>query len=140
MHLAVAKLLSDHCGTAAVRSELEWVKALRAGLPLAAADLLVQTLGFAPTEAGRLVISRRTLERRRSRHQPLTIDESVRLARVAAVALSAREVFGNAAARRWLRRPNRVLGGMAPVTLLDTEDGARLVLVILQRLAHGLFS
>jgi putative toxin-antitoxin system antitoxin component (TIGR02293 family) len=140
VHLAVAKLLSDHCGTAVVRSDLEWVETLRAGLPVSATDLLVQTLGFTPAEVGRLVVPRRTLERRRSRQQPLTVDGSVRLARVADVALNAQEVFGDATARTWLRRPNRVLGGSAPIELLETEDGARLVQEILGRLAHGLFS
>jgi uncharacterized protein (DUF2384 family) len=40
-------------------------------------------------------------------------------------------------ALRWLKRPNRALGGLAPVSALDTEVGARQVENILGRIAYG---
>jgi putative toxin-antitoxin system antitoxin component (TIGR02293 family) len=40
-------------------------------------------------------------------------------------------------ATRWLRRPNRALGGSAPLALVDTELGARTVENILGRIAYG---
>jgi putative toxin-antitoxin system antitoxin component (TIGR02293 family) len=40
-------------------------------------------------------------------------------------------------ARRWLRRPNRALGGRTPLESLDTELGARLVENVLGRIAYG---
>jgi len=38
---------------------------------------------------------------------------------------------------RWLRHPNRALGGLAPVAAIDTELGARQVENILGRIAYG---
>ncbi len=38
---------------------------------------------------------------------------------------------------RWLKRPNRALGGIAPVAALDTELGARQIENILGRIAFG---
>ena len=64
-----------------------------------------------------------------------------RLYRVARVAAHAFGVFGtedNAAS--WLRRPNRALGGQAPIHLLDTDVGARQVEDTLGRLEHGIVS
>jgi putative toxin-antitoxin system antitoxin component (TIGR02293 family) len=137
---AVARILSHERATP-IHSELDWVRAVQSGLPVSAVDTVVSDLGFTPAEIERLVLPRRTLAHRRARHQPLTLDESVRLARLARVALDAEETFGNPAkAHEWLRRPNRALRNNPPISLLDTDDGARLVEVILGRLAHGLFS
>jgi uncharacterized protein (DUF2384 family) len=38
---------------------------------------------------------------------------------------------------RWLKHPNRALGGIAPVTAIDTELGARQVENVLGRIAYG---
>ena len=63
---------------------------------------------------------------------------SARLARVTRAAI---ETFGDAErADGWLRRPNRALSGDVPMDLLDNDDGARRVELVLGRLAHGLFS
>lgn len=137
---AVARILGRE-RAAPIHSELDWVRAVQSGLPVSAVDTVVSELGFTPAEIERLVLPRRTLAHRRARHQPLTLDESVRLARLARVALDAEETFGSPAkAHEWLRRPNRALRNHPPISLLDTDDGARLVEVILGRLAHGLFS
>jgi uncharacterized protein (DUF2384 family) len=40
-------------------------------------------------------------------------------------------------ALHWLKRPNRALGGVAPVAAIDTELGARQVENILGRIAYG---
>jgi ribosomal protein S16 len=41
---------------------------------------------------------------------------------------------------RWLHRPNRALGGPAPLTLLDTDLGAQQVEQLLGRIEHGVYS
>lgn len=63
---------------------------------------------------------------------------SVRSARIAALAC---EVLGDPEkAARWLRQPNRALAGRAPLSLLDTELGAREVEAVLRRIEYGVFS
>ena len=138
---ALAQLLADDDREANIRSDLDWVKAVQSGLPVTSVDTAIDELGFSPAEIDTLVLPRRTLAARRAKHQPLTRDESVRLARIARVALKAVETFGESdKAHRWLRRPNRALRNHTPLSLLDTDDGARLVEVVLGRLAYGLFS
>jgi putative toxin-antitoxin system antitoxin component (TIGR02293 family) len=137
---AVAAFFADGHASK-LRTELNWLDAIEAGLPSSAVDRVVEKLGFSPAEIEQLVLSRRTLEHRRARKQALTADESVKLVRVARVALEAEDTFGDSGnARNWLRRPNRALNAVTPISLLDTDDGIRLVEDVLGRLAYGLFS
>jgi putative toxin-antitoxin system antitoxin component (TIGR02293 family) len=140
--LAVAELLADeHALPSDVRSEPDWVRAVQSGLPANAVDAVVAELGYTVTEIEQLVIPRRTLAHRRANRQPLTREESDRLARVARAGLWAQETFGEKEkAVAWLRRPNRALQGSRPIDLLDTDDGARLVEQVIGRLAYGVFS
>ncbi|MET1057579.1 MAG: MbcA/ParS/Xre antitoxin family protein [Pedobacter sp.] len=41
---------------------------------------------------------------------------------------------------RWLRNPNRALGGKIPLNLLDTMAGLKEVTAIIGRLDHGIYS
>lgn len=41
---------------------------------------------------------------------------------------------------RWLRNPNRALGGKVPLCLLDTMAGIKEVVTIIGRLDHGIYS
>lgn len=140
--LAVAELLATGDDLPfEIKSDLDWVRAVQAGLPPSAVDAVSAELSFSSAEIEQLVIPRRTLAHRRTNKQPLTREESDRLARIARVALSARETFGDhQKAATWLRRPNRALQGSTPIELLNTDDGARLVEQVLGRLAYGVFS
>lgn len=62
-------------------------------------------------------------------------DADRRSARVTALAL---RVFGNREqAMRWLRRPRREFGGVAPLEMMETEAAARQVELILAQLDRG---
>jgi len=124
-----------------IRTDLDLVAALREGLPPEAADALLAGGAVDPEELYRLVIPRRTLALRRQKKQPLTPEESDRLARVARVIAAAEETFGVPdKAHRWLRKHNRGLAGQVPLELLSTEAGARVVEQALGRIAHGVFA
>jgi len=57
---------------------------------------------------------------------------------VARIVAIANEYLGDhERAIRWLKLPNRALGGLAPVAAIDTELGARQVENILGRIAYG---
>ena len=78
---------------------------------------------------------------RRKREAKLRAGESDRLLRVARVAALAEEILGDKVkAARWLRRPNRILGGKTPLQTLDTDIGASQVETVLHPVEHGLFS
>ncbi len=51
----------------------------------------------------------------------------------------AEEVFDNPDdTRAWLQEANGALAGQVPLTLLDIEEGGRVVAVVLGRIAHGI--
>jgi putative toxin-antitoxin system antitoxin component (TIGR02293 family) len=68
-------------------------------------------------------------------------DEPDRLFRVGRVAALAEEILGETArAARWLRRPNRALGGKTLLEMLDTDLGDSQTETVLHRVEHGMFS
>jgi putative toxin-antitoxin system antitoxin component (TIGR02293 family) len=77
-------------------------------------------------------LQRRGHQGRLARHES---DRIYRLART--VALAKHYIGDKDSAARWLRRPNRALGGSAPLDLMDTELGARAVENVLGRIAYG---
>ncbi len=124
-----------------ISTDLELVAAVQDGLPPAAADAVVLSGALTADELYTIIIPRRTLALRKQLGQPLTPDESDRLARVARVLAAAEDVLGDVAkVHRWLRKPNRGVAGQVPLDLLATEAGARVVEQALGRLAHGVLA
>jgi putative toxin-antitoxin system antitoxin component (TIGR02293 family) len=117
------------------------VETVRAGVPYKAFDSVRQAAGLSREEAGSLLgIPPRTLARRRKQGR-LTVEESDRTYRLAHLMAKALEVFGDRdKVVRWLRKPNRALGGVVPLSRLDTDAGTREIEAILGRLEHGVFS
>jgi putative toxin-antitoxin system antitoxin component (TIGR02293 family) len=112
--------------------------AIREGFPrkvieelMAAADLSFKELAHC------LDLSPRSLQRRRreGRLASYESDRIYRLARI--VALAKASLGGPEIATRWLKRPNRALGGQAPLAVIDTEIGERDVENVLGRIAFG---
>jgi putative toxin-antitoxin system antitoxin component (TIGR02293 family) len=83
----------------------------------------------------------RTLARR-AQGQHLKPVESDRLYRLAVVFTRAVELFegDTAAARKWLTNPVRALGQKIPLELAQTEVGSEMVLDVIGRLEHGVFT
>ena len=53
--------------------------------------------------------------------------------------MHADRVFGDPQkAARWLRKPNRAAGQQAPIVLLETETGAKIVEDLLVRIEYGM--
>lgn len=119
-------------------SEDDMRQAIREGFPTAVVEELMRASGLTLKElASALDLSPRSLQRRR-RSGRLARYESDRLYRLARIVALADEFLGDhGKAVRWLKRPNRALGGIAPVVALDTELGARQVENILGRIAYG---
>jgi putative toxin-antitoxin system antitoxin component (TIGR02293 family) len=117
------------------------LRAVRGGLPYASLEALTEKLGLEPSALGAVVgIPARTLARRKQDRQ-LSPIESDRLYRLAYVTHVAAAVLGGvAAARLWLGRANRALGGAVPISLLDTDIGCRQVEETLARLNYGIYA
>jgi putative toxin-antitoxin system antitoxin component (TIGR02293 family) len=126
---------------AAPATDQDLAEAVERGLPAEAVDALMERAGLTLAEIETLVIPRRTLTHRKRLRQRLSLDESDKLLRLARLLAFAEETFGSPEkAQRWLRKPNRALGGAAPLQFARTSQGARLVEEVLGRLAHGVFS
>jgi len=119
-------------------SDRELRDAIRDGFPPAVVSELMRASGLTLKElAAALDLSPRSLQRRR-RTGRLAQYESDRLYRLARIVALANENLGeHERAVRWLKHPNRALGGIAPVAAIDTEPGARQVENILGRIAYG---
>jgi len=97
--------------------------------------------GYSDEEIWTLVVPKRTLARRVAANEPLTVEETDKAMRLERIAALADRVFGNPEkARRWLRKPKRLLQGNTPVDFLASEVGARTVEEMLYRIEHGMFA
>jgi putative toxin-antitoxin system antitoxin component (TIGR02293 family) len=71
-------------------------------------------------------------------NEPLTVEESDRLVRLARIQALAEDVFADVVkANRWLRERLGILGGKAPLELAQTDAGARVVEQILAKIDWG---
>jgi putative toxin-antitoxin system antitoxin component (TIGR02293 family) len=122
----------------ALSSDQDMREAIREGFPPAVLKELMRASGLTLKElAIALDLSPRSLQRRRGSGR-LARYESDRLYRLARIVAIASEYLGDRErAMRWLKHPNRALGGLAPVAAIDTELGARQVENVLGRIAYG---
>lgn len=130
--------LGDYIGIAPA-SGLELAEVVERGLPLDSLNLL-KDKGLTFTEMSE-VISPRTLKHRRARGENLSREETDRAVRVASVIALADRVFGNEdKALLWLRSAHDSLGERAPLSMLGTESGGRLVESLLWQIDEGVYS
>lgn len=112
---------------------------LREGLPFKSLLVVVNDLNLEPDYVqGYLHLSKRTWQRMKKEKQPLDREQSnlvYRLARMVHLATAA--IGDRQKALLWMRRPNRALGGSAPLQMLDTDPGAQLVEDVLARIEYG---
>jgi putative toxin-antitoxin system antitoxin component (TIGR02293 family) len=125
-----------------VKNPIELVKHVEKGLAVTAVEALQRQMDLATKEMARLLdIKFRTFLRRKEagRLQPAESDRVLRASRLFA---RAQDLFDgdHAAARGWLMKPQRALGGAIPLEIAKTEVGAREVERIIGRLEHGVFT
>lgn len=117
------------------------IRRIQKGFSFRELETLRETIDL-PLEklAGKLLISRSTLQRRKTagRLTPAESDKVIRFSRLLQQAI---ELFGNIdKARAWLKHPQRGLGGATPLDYAETEIGAREVEKLLGRLDYGVYS
>jgi putative toxin-antitoxin system antitoxin component (TIGR02293 family) len=137
-HPSVLKRIQEILGVQRLRTDQDLMKLVEERLSSRAIDALRQS-GLTDEEVYSLVVPRRTLTHRRTRREALSRDESDRVVRVARVVALCEEVFGERERGwRWLRDAKRQFKGRAPLDLLATEAGARLVEELLYRIDEGM--
>ena len=135
---SVLKRMQGILGVQRLRTDQDLMKLVEDRLSPRAVDALRQS-GLTDEEVYSLVVPRRTLSHRRARREALSRDESDRVVRIARVVALCEEVFGeHDRGWRWLRDAKRQFQGRAPLDLLATEAGARLVEELLYRIDEGM--
>lgn len=133
----VRALGGTHVFRRQVRGLEDLLARVRAGLPFAAVDEVGERFGLDRDDLQALL----RLSTSPSSQGLLGAEESDRLVRLARIAALASDVLGDdARASRWLQRPNRALSGRLPLSLLDTDLGAREVETVLGRIEFGVYS
>jgi putative toxin-antitoxin system antitoxin component (TIGR02293 family) len=111
------------------------------GLPLSVLEEFSAYSGIPVKELLEVVIPARTLKHRRERKEPLNLDESDRLARVAKMYELAVKVYGNAEeGRGWLLHMKDRFQGRSPLAMLRTEAGEHAVEEFLYQIDEGVFA
>jgi putative toxin-antitoxin system antitoxin component (TIGR02293 family) len=100
----------------------------------------LRMLGLERSEIDETVIPSRTLQHRRSRREKLTLEESDRVLRIVRILSFAEAVYGNRErALAWLRKPHARLEERAPLSLVKTDTGSRIVEELLIQVDEGMF-
>jgi putative toxin-antitoxin system antitoxin component (TIGR02293 family) len=133
---AVAEVLGGLGRRKGSVTDLALADAVRDGLPVSALDRLIANGLVTEREVEAHFIPRRTLHARRQKGT-LSREQSDLVVRLARIQAMADEIIGDRQkVHRWLRKPNGALGSQVPLTLLDTEEGGRVVEAVLGRIAH----
>jgi len=131
--------IGDWLGREPPATEADLLRIVEERLAPAVINRLI-SLGLQRSEIDAAVIPLRTLQHRRSRHQKLTIEESDRVLRVIRVVSLTQSVYGTRQrALEWLRKPHPRLEGRAPLSLLKTDMGSRIVEELLIQIDEGMF-
>jgi putative toxin-antitoxin system antitoxin component (TIGR02293 family) len=114
---------------------------IEAGVPIATMSDFVASSGVPLKDLYDVVIPARTLKHRRARREPLSLDESDKLARVVRIFDHAVAVFEKVdRARAWLNAPKKRFDGRTPLEMLRTDTGGRLVEEMLGQIEYGMFA
>ena len=121
------------------RSAFEQIEELRVGVPARHLRGLAESLNVPQALVCRLVgLSPSAAKRRIARNSQLSTTASERLMRIGAIQKQAVAVFGcSELAMAWLQTSNIGLGGVSPLSLLDTELGAQEVARTLSAIELG---
>ncbi len=110
-------------------------------MPLSALSKFLGESGLRPNDIYEVVLPARTLKHRKARNEPLSIDESDKLARFARVFDHAVQVWSTTdRAREWLSTPKTRFEGRTPIQMLRTEIGGRMVEEFLGQIDEGMFT
>jgi putative toxin-antitoxin system antitoxin component (TIGR02293 family) len=131
--------IGEWLGVQTPATETEILRIVEGKLAPAVIKRLI-SLGLERSDIDAIIIPQRTLQHRRSRREKLTVEESDRVLRAIRVLSLAESVYGSRErALTWLRRPHSRLDGRAPLSLLKTDTGSRIVEELLIQIDEGMF-
>ena len=118
----------------------DW-REIERGLPLSTREEFSADSGIAVKDLLEVVIPARTLKHRRQRQEPLSLDESDRLARVARMYELAVKVYGDHEdGKQWLCGKKHRFDDKSALVMLQSEAGERAVEEYLYQIDEGVFA
>jgi len=131
--------IGDWLGLQAPGTETEVLAIVEGKLAPTVIERLI-SLGLQRSEIDAAIIPLRTLQHRRSRRERLTVEESDNVLRVIRVLALTESVYGSRErALAWLRNPHARIDGRAPLSLLNTDTGSRIIEELLVQIDEGMF-
>ena len=115
------------------------IQLIRGGVAARVVDDMVEYFHVSKSEIFRILRTpESTAHKLIKAGRPLDAGASERVVRVADITRMAEDTFGGReAATQWLKTPNFALDAATPLSVLDTEPGAREVRRILSAINHG---
>ena len=122
-----------------MHDDLALVDQARAGVDVSWIYILGEKSGFNKEElAGLLGVAPKTINNYKTSNRPIQHDQAEKLLMLLRLYQRGQEVFGSLKEfRDWLLYPQPALEMRAPVNLLDSISGIRLVEECLERIIHG---
>src|ERR1039458_8777376 len=118
----------------------DW-REIERGLPLSTLEEFSAYSGIAVKDLLEVVIPARTLKHRRQKKEPLNLDESDRLARVAKIYELAVQVYGDRDdGRKWLCGQKSRFDGKTALEMMRTRAGEQAVRDFLIQIDEGYFA
>ncbi|OOQ61038.1 type II RES/Xre toxin-antitoxin system antitoxin [Mucilaginibacter pedocola] len=117
------------------------IEHIRDGIPKLAIDTVLEKTNISRTQLSNILhISTRQLNRY-EKDDRLSPEQSNFLYEFTRIYTRGLDIFGDAATiNNWISRPNLAIGNVAPVDLLDTGEGLRLVNNLLTSIEYGFYS
>lgn len=123
------------------RNQMEIIDLINGGIPKKALINLVNYLGMSIQQIAELLpLTKRTIERY-TPNQRFNSVVSEHVLQLAVIAAKSDDVFDSKEQfRLWLDLPNKALGNKSPFSIMNTRLGTDMVLDILGRIEHGVYS
>lgn len=135
MCAAVRSLLND------LKDPIKEMKLIRKGLTADIIESFLIKENLLVTDVlERLHISSSTYFSKKKKHQPLDAYSTEKFIRLISILVMASDILGNEEAKQWIYRKVPSLGNEAPLNLLDTEIGHRLVEQALLQIKYGMYA
>lgn len=122
-------------------SSMDLVQLSRKGIKKSALSNLSSALNISMKEMAKLLpVTERTLQRRDA-NSLLNSATSQQAILIGQLITRGTDVFGSIEAiQQWVRQPNKAIGNYTPLEIMDTTIGIQLVMDVLGRLEHGVYS
>lgn len=122
-------------------SPMDLVRLSRKGIKKSALGNISSALNITMKELAKLLpVTERTLQRRAT-NSLLNSTTSQQAILLGQLITRGTEIFGNREVfQQWVRQSNKALGNYTPLDIMDTAIGIQLVIDILGRLEHGVYS